>query len=184
MRALRRRIRLAVVTGVAACLAAAGGRPPAAGSTAENLLRAFLRSYLNTPSSEDDKTTCYSAAFVDLNGDGTPEAVVYVTGRGWCGSGGCTTLILARTGSSFRLVTKVTITRPPIRVLANASSGWRDIGVWVRGGGITPGYEADLRFDGKAYPGNPSTPPARRAPVGAAGQVVISSSQEGTPLYR
>jgi hypothetical protein len=76
-----------------------------------------------------------------------------------------------------------TITQPPIRVLTKASNGWRNIGVWVRGGGIQPGYEAELRFDGKTYPTNPSTPPVRRSPVKVAGQVVIPSSPAWKALY-
>jgi len=166
------------------CLAQARPQQPAAPfSTAEGSLKTFLQTHLETPPSNRDKTTQYFSAFVDLNGDGTPEAIVYLTGQSWCGSGGCRTLILARNRSSWRVVTHITITRPPIRVLSNASNGWRNISVWVQGGGIQPGYEAELRFDGKTYPSNPSVPPARRLTGKAIGEVVIRSSQGGTRLY-
>lgn len=192
MRELVRRFCFAAIIGPVACLilptpnclVIARGQPAAPNSTAENLLRSFLQNYDEVLAGGHDRTTRYFAAFVDLNGDGAPEAVVYLSGGGWCGSGGCTMLILARTDSTFRVVTKITITRPPIRVLTSTSRGWHNIAVWVQGGGIRPGYEAELRFDGKAYPSNPSTPPARRMAERAAGQVVIPSSQEGTPLYR
>ncbi len=168
----------------ATCLGQARPQQPAAPfSTAKDSLKTFLQTYVRTPSSNSDKTTQYFSAFVDLNGDGTPEAIVYLTGQSWCGSGGCRTLILARNRSSWRIVTHITITRPPIRVLSNASNGWRNIGVWVVGGGIQPGYEAELRFDGKTYPSNPSMPPARRLAGKATGKVVVRSSQSGTPLY-
>jgi hypothetical protein len=88
-------------------------------STEEKFLKKFFQNYLG----DGDKTARYSVAFIDLNGDGTQEAIVYITGGGWCGSGGCVTLILARNSHSYRVVTKITITRPPIRVLANASNG-------------------------------------------------------------
>jgi hypothetical protein len=84
---------------------------------AEVTVRQFLQSYLHAASGASGKTTRYQAAFVDLNGDGTPEAIVYVTGSARCGSGGCTTLVLARGGSSYRVVSQIPITRPPIRVL-------------------------------------------------------------------
>src|SRR5437763_13772221 len=94
----------------------------------------------------------------------------------WCGIGGCKTLILARDGTSWRVVATITITMLPIGVLQTTSNGWHSMGVWVQGGGIQSGYEAELRFDGKTYPRNPSTPPARRLVGNAEGEVVIPSS--------
>jgi hypothetical protein len=124
-------------------------------SDQERSLKKFLQNRFRDPYSslDDEKTTRYSAAFVDLNGDGKPEVIAHITGRDWCGSGGCTTLVLAQKGSCYRVVARLTITRPPIRVLATKSHGWRDIGVWMQGGGIQPGYEADLFFNGKTYRG-------------------------------
>ncbi len=156
---------------------------PAAHLTAQESVRAFLQKYVVAPGAGDYKATRYSIALVRLHSERAPEALVYLTGDGWCGTGGCPTLILARDGASWRVVTKVTITWPPIRVLNGTSSGWHNISVWVRGGGIRPGYEAELRFDGKSYPTNPSVPPARPLAGKAMGEVVISSPEEGTPLF-
>jgi hypothetical protein len=133
----------------------------------EESLKLFLQKF------DDGKRTRYVAAFHDLNDDGMPEAIVYLVGNEWCGSGGCNTLILARDATSWKIVTNITITSPPIRILANKSNGWHSIGVWVQGGGIQPGYEAELRFDGQTYPRNPSTPPARRVEGEPAGETVI-----------
>ena len=102
----------------------------------------------------------YFRAFVDLGNDGKKEAIVHLVGPEVCGSGGCLTVILRPEGDSYSLVTDISINRPPIRMLSRSSHGWHDLGVWVEGGGITPGYEADLAFDGTTYPENPSTPPA------------------------
>lgn len=145
-------------------------------------LKSFLQNYVGLPTPET-RTTRYLAAFKDLNNDGVKEAVVYLSGDRWCGSGGCATLILQREGKSYRMVTKITITRPPIRVLDGAVNGWVNIGVWVQGGGIGSGYEAELRFDGKSYPTNPSLPPARRRTGNVHGQVLIPRSRSATPLY-
>lgn len=141
----------------------------------EQSLQLFLQDF------DHDRTVRYSAAITDLNGDGTPEAI-YLMSNGWCGSGGCTTLILVRGAGSWKILTRIAITRPPIRVLTDKANGWRSIGVWVQGGGIRTGYEAELRFDGTTYPSNPSIPPARRLGK-AEGEVLVPSSVKGTPLY-
>ena len=153
------------------------GATGAAPSAAEASLKQFLQSL------DKDKTTRYVAAFRDLNGDGIPEAIVYLIGSEWCGSGGCNTLILTRNDSSWRTVTEISITQLPIRVLTNTSHGWRSLGVWVQGGGIRSGYEAELRFNGKSYPRNPSVPPARQLKEKPAGEVVIASERGATPLW-
>jgi hypothetical protein len=165
----------------AGCLAQQRQSPT---SAAGDSLRRFLQNYLRDPSAGDDKSTRYFSAFVDLSGDESQEVVVYITGQSWCGSGGCTTMVLAPRDSSYKVITRITITRPPIRILRNKTNGWQDIGVWVAGGGIQPGYEAELRFDGKTYPSNPSTPPARRLAGKVAGEVVVALTDKGTPLYQ
>jgi hypothetical protein len=162
------------------CLAQAQRQPS---SRKEDSLKTFLQDYLGAPSSADDKTTRYFSGFVDLNDDGTEEVVVYLVGDGWCGSSGCTTLIVAPRGSSYKVVTKITITRPPVRVLTTKSNGWHDIAAQVQGGGIIRAYEAKLSFDGRTYPRNPSTPPARRLVGKVAGEVVVPLTGDGTPLY-
>lgn len=147
-------------------------------------VKPFLQSYVRERLPRGYLATRFSAATVRLSDDGVEDAaIVYLTGDGWCGSGGCTMLILAREAESWRVVTKITITRLPIRVLNQTSHGWHTIGVWVEGGDIRAGYEAELRFDGRSYPKNPSTLPARPLSGEAGGEVVISTSQEGTPLF-
>lgn len=135
---------------------------------ANRSLRAFLQTF------DGDLKDRFIASLADLDGDGTPEAIVYLTSSDWCGSGGCTTLILVAEGDSWRLLTEVSIARPPIRVLRTVSNGWRNIGVWVQGGGIQPGYEAELRFDGKTYPENPSMPPAKPLTGKPQGEILIA----------
>src|SRR2546423_11371951 len=88
-------------------------------------LQTFLQNYLRQLGIPDDKTTQYFDTSVDLNGDGKNEVVVYISGRNWRGTGGCPTLILARKGDSFKVVTTISITRPPIRVLNSQSTGCR-----------------------------------------------------------
>jgi len=150
-------------------------------SNDEASLKKFLQGYFG--SKDEDKKTRYIAAFHDLNGDGKPEALVYISGPAWCGSGGCKLYVLTPAGSSWTIVARTTITWPPIRVLASTSHGWHNLAVSVGGGGIHPGYEAELRFDGKKYSGNPSVPPARKAAKNVPGTVVISETQKEKALF-
>jgi hypothetical protein len=152
--------------------------------TQKDHLKKFLQVYLKQPRLADDKTTRYFYSFIDLNGDGKQEIVAYITGNSWCGTGGCTVLVLAPDDSSYRVVTRISIARLPIRFLATKSNGWHNLGVWVQGGGVQPGYEAELPFDGKSYPTNPSTFPARRLKSKTAGQVLLTSKEEGIALFQ
>ena len=120
----------------------------------------------------------YSVALVDLNSDNRPEALIYAMSTAdsgpadLCGSGGCDLYVLSLTATGYRQVTNISVTRPPIRVLPTITHGWHDLGVLVSGGGISPGYEARLRFDGHSYPSNPTVPPATPLKGGAGKQVI------------
>ena len=144
----------------------------------DNSLEDFLRSYIGVPTK--GRTTRYSAAFADLRDDGTPEAIVYLTSNGWCGTGGCTLLILAPKDTSYKVVTKIPGVRLPVRVLATTSNGWHDISV-VTG---KPLYEAIVQFDGETYPGSPSMPPARPASGEIPGRTVMPVTVKDKPLYK
>lgn len=118
-------------------------------------------------------TSDYRRADADLNGDGRKEVFAYITDPDYCGSGGCTLLILSPREHGYRVVMRSTVTQLPIRLLATSTHGWRDIGVGVSGGGIVRSYEARLRFNGHRYPDNPTVAPAiplRRA----SGKVLIA----------
>ena len=143
-------------------------------------LKTFLRGYLHV--SKADESPRYSAAYVNLDGQRGKEIIVYVTGKQWCGTGGCGVLVLSRGVNSYRVITKIPVAWPPIRVLDKRSHGWRSLGVWVQGGGVQPGYEAELDFNGRKYPFNPSVAPARKLRAPFAGKVVISREDQGEVL--
>src|SRR5271169_201136 len=176
-------LRLATMVVLAACSVLTSAERPSTTAEDSMQLKSFLQDYLKVSHTAGGNTTRYFAAFVDLKDGGKRQVIVYFTDQPSCGSGGCTTLILAPEGSSYKVIASITIVWPPIRILNTKSNGWRDIGVWVQGGGIQPGYEAQLSFDGKTYPSNPSMPPARRLVTEVAGEVVVPRTAEGTPLY-
>jgi len=145
-------------------------------------LKAFLRSYLSLWGKvSPDKTTQITAVTVKTN-SGKPEDIVYVSGQDWCGSGGCTLLILEPSEATFKILGKVTIVQLPVRLLASSRNWHPDIGVTVQGGGVRVGYEAVLSFNGENYPRNPSLPPARKA-AAVQGKVIIANNEGSIFLY-
>lgn len=175
---------LALLLAVAAAGCSAADPPSSGEQGADGELLALLRHRFSSGNHERDASGRYSLAMADLDADGVPEALVYVSGERWCGSGGCHLIVLDREGRSWREVTSLTITWPPIRLLETRTNGWRDIGVSVSGGGIRPRYEALLRFDGRSYPSNPSVSPAQPAPPRARGEILIPRDAESLPLFR
>lgn len=115
----------------------------------------------------------YFRSFVELNGDGRDEAIAYLVGPQVCGSGGCDTFVFSETDAGYRLVCEIGLTRPPIYAAPDKTNGWRDLVVFVAGGGILPGHFVRLRFDGNRYPGNPTVAPATRVKGRPRGTVLV-----------
>jgi hypothetical protein len=149
---------------------------------ASDSLLTFLQKYLAESGSGPDRTTRFSSVLVKV-GAAKQEIVVYVAGRDWCGSGGCTLLVLEPNNSSYKVIGRTPIVRLPVRLLESVTNGRPDISVWVQGGGIQTGYEALLPFNGEKYPTNPSVPPARPLTRKVAGEVIIPKADKGVPLY-
>lgn len=86
----------------------------------------------------------------DLNGDGKNELLVGFTGMNWCGSGGCTALVLSSEG---KLITLFTVVGFPFTVLESKTGGWNDL--------VVHSGHADrlLKWNGSKYPSNPSVAP-------------------------
>jgi hypothetical protein len=168
---------LLLFIGVSVVIGTGQERAGTGDSNEEQSVRKFLQTMT------EDRETRYVAVFRDLNGDGRPEALAYLVGNEWCGSGGCTLFILSKTGKSWNVMSRITITRPPVRVLDAVSNGWHCLGVQVSGGGIRRPYQAEIPFNGKKYASNPTVPPARRATKNAAGEVAIASFETAKPLF-
>lgn len=151
---------------------------PALAAPTKAAVTDFLRSYLGRFPVAEDGSTRFS--FASINGsDGRTEAVVvYVSGRRWCGSGGCTLLVLKPHGSAYETIGRIMIVWPPIRLLQTESNGRRDLEVWVQGGGVIPGYRAILQFDGKAYRKR-----AERRVSSSFGRALITEDTQSYPLF-
>ena len=117
----------------------------------------------------------YALAWRDLNADGTDEAIVHLVGPWFCGSGGCTTLVLTPAGPMWRKVADISVSRTPITVLDTSTNGWKDLTVAISGGG-GPSGNAWLMFDGESYPGNPTVAPAEMTTM--TGAVLLGEEPE------
>lgn len=162
---------------------AGGDAPPVAAETDLDAEAAALEAALRRALGPDVGEVRYFSGRADLDGDGRAEVVAHVAGPLLCGTGGCPTLVLAPEGDGLRLVSEVTVSRPPVVAARERTNGWRDLAVGVGGGGAESGL-ARLRFDGEAYPPNPTVAPAE--PAGAVeGDTLVApyeSFADGTLL--
>ncbi|WP_342328111.1 hypothetical protein [Pedobacter sp. FW305-3-2-15-E-R2A2] len=86
----------------------------------------------------------------DLNEDGKKEIFVGLTGPYFCGSGGCTFLLLDHEGQQ---ITKFTVTDYPVLVAGTNTKGWKDL---ILSSG---GKNHLMKFNGSTYPSNPTVQP-------------------------
>ena len=162
----------------------ATGQQPLPIGGPDETVKEFLQKNLNDGRVGADKTTRFSSGVVKRKDGTIEEVIVYLSGQSWCGSGGCTLLILEPSDSSYNIIGRTSIVRLPIRILDSVTKGHRDIAVRVKGGGITSGYEALLQFNGKTYPNNPSVPPARRLTRKTRSEVLIPIQENSQSLFK
>lgn len=146
---------------------------------------AELRTFLQERFAEDradHPNTRYVAGWADLNGDGRPEALVYLMSSNYCGSGGCTLFIYTPEQGSFSQHGSMSVTSLPVRALNSRTRGWRDLAVGVSGGG-TRARTVLIPHGAITYADNPTVAPARTLRQIPAGQTVIADSDRGRPLF-
>ena len=137
----------ALTTAVAGLLSAPGGLAAQRGS--ETVLRAKITQHLEQIEKEAGlplNKTEVSIQLVDLNGDGTPEALGIVRDSTWCGSGGCTAFALDLSGPVARSIGEFLAVK--LEALSSRTNGWRDISQHSRGVGRR------LHFRGGQYGGS------------------------------
>lgn len=116
-------------------------------------------------------------AWTDLNDDGQQDALVYLHGTAWCGSGGCTVLVLAAVDSvdveelgAYTPLAEISLMHGPVTVAPAMTNGWHDLVVEGE-----PRTWRRLSFDGETYPFSPSEGVPLAAPV-ANGTVLFAGS--------
>lgn len=96
----------------------------------------------------DSLSRKYKYVQVDLNEDSRKEILVGLTGPYFCGSGGCTFLLLSNHGD---IITQFSVVRMPVYLDTESMKGWRNLIVY------SGGDNRVVKFDGTSYPSNPST---------------------------
>ena len=124
----------------------------------EFLVSDFLKDDIAYLEKNDRRFQFYS---IDLNHDGTSEIFIRFMSPYFCGSGGCTFLLL---NSDFKIITKFSVTRAPIFVEKSENTSWSILLVKDQG------VFKELKYDGSSYPNNPSilTKASYDAPSGHA----------------
>ena len=129
-----------------AALVVWGGVASAAADLPDDIVDAIVAD-LGTSDPEEVR---YVADQFDLDGDGTPEHLVYLVGLATCGTGGCTLQIFTPSEQGYRRVADLPLIKTPVLVAPSSSGGWRDLVVHLGGGGM-PSRDVLLRFDGAPY---------------------------------
>lgn len=132
------------------------------------LVNAYLKDDLKFLQKNDRRFQFFK---VDLNNDGKEEIFVRFMGPFFCGTGGCTFLLLDKYGE---IITRFTVTRAPVFVEKTAVNGWSVL--LVKDSGVFK----ELVFEGKSYPSNPSV--LNKAPYDApSGHATVMFDDKNFP---
>ena len=97
-----------------------------------------------------DEPARYVFGRTDLDDDGNSEVFVYLLGPYFCGTGGCNLLLFSGGPMGYSLIGNFPISRTPVIVSPEKTSGWRNLIRLESGGGAPPSYVTHT-FDGKTY---------------------------------
>ena len=121
----------------------------------KGLIESSLSEYLGRKNLKLEDSP-HKIEYIDLNGDNIKDALTVFNGPNSCNDSGCTMLVHQGVGDNkFKFVSETTSIKSPITISETRSNGFRDVVVPVGSDGDSK-YVA-LKFDGKAYPDNPST---------------------------
>jgi len=111
----------------------------------------------------------------DINDDNQKEIFVGLNGHYFCGTGGCTVLLLSPEG---KLITRFTVTETPIVISRNRTKNWNDLILNSKGQNYL------LKFDGKKYPSNPSVQPLFKTMPGDELPRLLDYEHEAYPWFQ
>ena len=111
------------------------------------LTQDYLKSDLATMTENDRKFQFYK---VDINGDNKDEYFVNFMSPYFCGTGGCTVLLLDHESN---VINRLTVMETPIYLEKSTTNGWKDILVFSKR------KLKVLKYNNGKYPSNPSVVP-------------------------
>ncbi|CAK6700984.1 hypothetical protein [Synechococcus sp. CBW1107] len=126
----------------------------------------------------------YAYNRIDLSGDRQDELVANVIGPYTCGTGGCNAYVFQSgpKGKGLRLVSQMSLFKPPLVVSDQRHNGWRDLISRVRID-AGHGYYARLPFNGRGYPSNPSSPPAEPLRSALPGVAMLNTDDDARATH-
>lgn len=149
------------------------------GKATEELVRTTLNKLYKDDLSKEGVVDDYSKKFIffeyDLNGDSAKEILVGLTGPYFCGSGGCTILLLDNKGG---LITRFTVTEYPVVIASTTTNGWKDL--------ILNSNRNNrlAKYNGKTYPSNPSVLPVFKTVPGDELPRALDFTREPYPWFK
>lgn len=111
---------------------------------------------------------------IDLNGDGKEEVLVNFPSSYFCGTGGCTLLLL---DGDLEPITEFTVTRTPIFAEIAVENGWRVLLVQ------SEGKWRKLVYENGSYPSNPSLVEATSEVPGESAEIVFDEKDSQPETY-
>lgn len=105
----------------------------------------------------DDNSKKFIFFEYDLNEDGKKEILVGLTGGYFCGTGGCTQLLLDNQGN---VITQFSVSGNSVVIDTNKTNGWKDLFIY------SGSKYRIVKFNGKTYPSNPSILPELKVTPG------------------
>lgn len=138
---------------------------------ANYLANDFAKNDLKSLETNDRKFQMY---LIDLNGDGKDEYFVRLYGTYYCGSGGCTFLLLDRYSE---IITKFSVTDAPIYVSSEKENGWDVLYL------LSDGKYRKTVYGKKGYPSNPSVLPGADFKPGATDKALFDDEKNPCKTY-
>ncbi|MBA2174900.1 hypothetical protein H0266_08345 [Halobacillus locisalis] len=117
---------------------------------------------------------------IDLNDDGIEEVFVYLVGPFVCGTGGCSAVLFGQKEGEYLPLSRFSLVRNPVIVTNTVTNGYRDLIMYVAGGGIES-FFARLSYDGSTYPLNPSVQPKVEAGTKVEGVAIVADDLAENP---
>jgi hypothetical protein len=140
--------------------------PTASASAVDPVLDAYIRDYAK----DAMPPLRYAAA---THGEGDQKLTfAYLIGPEYCGSAGCSLMILHRRGDAFDLLGKISTVYTPVRVLPSMTNGRPDLAIRTRGEGIST-VDKLIPFNGHRYAWSPNLPAARDV-ANPGGEIILT----------
>lgn len=122
----------------------------------------------------EEKDRKFNFQQIDLNNDGKPETFISFSGSYFCGTGGCSSVLL---DENMKAITKFTVTTPPFYIDKASENGWsviylKDRNKWKK-----------LVYSNGKYPSNPSVLKDVEKPDLTRTILVIDSTLQSKPLH-